>query len=936
MRGKCNQRSAAWRTGHTGVRSGGALLPTPNDAVRDPVSGLLQVPVADKATRPAQYEFDRWLNTLDGFPTSGSAQVIFTGQLDATSQEAATLAEQIIVLTVDKQAGGAVARVPATELTFSHAVKTLTRAGTSVEYSVVNISRQGGWQRGKTHAVYVLDGLKDSAGKALLRSPYFELVAGSEPICEMKDGACVFNYSSFLVSAVAGRMRAANTAACAQGSEACLEEQALELKIHDEVLVAATGFEKLRQGTASLFALGELLPAVKDQLAKAVVAWGFTTLGLTEVEFDPTTGKLPGPGNDIIIARSDSADCKTGLVCIPAPAGESDADKALRLGLNTLDGFSTTAPYWATVAGSVDAKTLQAEGSFVVINISSPLDPPDVTFSYSAENNAIVMTPNKPLREKSQYAVVLVSASDGEVAKTVTSAGGLADKQGRRLVPSSIFALARLSVPLVDKLDNEGRPTADSKSRVSVLDDATASALEGLRSSYAELFNTLETNPLFKIPRRNIVGAWTFTTQSIGKPLSQLRALPWQVFGDAASPLKDGDSPALIGAQKETSAPSWWTAGAFASSNIGTWVSGAFRSYNALDPATGALFPATTIGSAGVATEIPFIATVPKGTPKDPAGWPLVIYQHGLFGAKRHMASLADALAAAGFATIAFDAIYHGQRSLCDLDAHCADSGATCDVKTGKCSAGALKDTNGDGVPDASGGARFMNTAYPFAVRDNLRQHVVDAAALLRAIEKGAFTRFDANLKISPTDFHYVGQSLGSILGTLVMAVEELPRRAVLNVPGAPIVSIFAESPGLGSTLDDVRKARGITAGSLADMQLLHTFQWILDAADPANFANYVQNEQLDNLIKQNKVPKKEAMVQIAAKDTVIPANLGLQFAEWLGAPTANTTYANQDHNFLRGASPDANATLAAQEQMITFLTTGQVCKPDLAAGTCN
>ncbi len=190
---------------------------------------------------------------------------------------------------------------------------------------------------------------------------------------------------------------------------------------------------------------------------------------------------------------------------------------------------------------------------------------------------------------------------------------------------------------------------------------------------------------------------------------------------------------------------------------------------------------------------------------------------------------------------------------------------------------------------------------------------------------------------VDATKVYYLGQSLGAILGTLVMATDPLPVRANLNVPGAPIVDIILTAPAFKDTKAEILAAQKVTEGSLGYLQLGTTFQWILDPADPGNFAPFVLSKQLPDLVTTQPLDNKnrKVMMQLATKDEVIPIGLGQYLASVLGIDVAKTTYQDQGHGLLLKPDPDPKATKVVREQTIKFLTTGNICTPNITAETC-
>ena len=747
----------------------------------------------------------------------------------------------------------------------------------------LTLSRKGGFPRGGKVVLVALGGAKGLKNKeskdatAPKRSALMHLALSPHPLCTFdaaKKECTDTKVSSFI-----------DDPASKPGAMTGLQK--------------ATRFELIRQAyDAILKGLDGAGVLKREEVASL---WAFSVTSQTEVVYDPTAGVIPFPNNLLI-------DQGTGKVNIPARPGESAAQAALRQGLNTLDGFSTQGGSFAVVTGKIDPPSLEYGVGGLALDLDAKATIA-MNFTFEERAPAIVATPASPLGEKTQHAVVLLSRyKAGDLKPT----SGLKDDKGRRLIPSVFTVLIRNRHSLL---------AAGGKSAVSVLDDATALQAEMARMAHKPLFDSLEAQG-FK--REDVVAAWTFKTQTIAEPMTKLRAMPWQILAAA-----DFNTPKLGGTIDATLAG--WPAAAPKDALGGFVPDGTFVSWNALDAKTGAFLPDPTKGKAEL---IPFLLALPKGT-MPAGGWPVALFQHGLNGQKTAMFELANSLAKVGYATLAFDAGFHGSRSLCTKNEHCT-AGGTCDLAAGKCST-ALLDTDGDGTPDASG-ARFLVLANPFAVRDNLRQHVVDAAVLLRAIALNGASGI-AGLKFDPTKVQVIGQSLGGILSTLVAAVDPLPQRAVLNVPGAPLPIAYANSPAFKKEVTEFMTAQGAAEGSVAYLQLINTFCWIVDPGDPGNFARYLQKAQLPDLVKAGtNVPKKSVIVQLAGKDQTLPTIYGKYLAEAAGIDISKTVFADQGHGFLRNADPAGSeaATAAAQLQAATFLSTGTVCTPNVTAGTCN
>jgi pimeloyl-ACP methyl ester carboxylesterase len=225
-----------------------------------------------------------------------------------------------------------------------------------------------------------------------------------------------------------------------------------------------------------------------------------------------------------------------------------------------------------------------------------------------------------------------------------------------------------------------------------------------------------------------------------------------------------------------------------------------------------------------------------------------------------------------------------------------------------------------------------MDPSNPFAVRDGMRQHVIDSAALFRGIKLSGKSSGIAGLKLDAGEVHFVGHSLGAILGTLALAVDPLPKRAVLTAGGAPFPEIFLGSPAFKTLRDAMLAAKGITAGSLAYLRLETIFNWILDPADPGNLAPFVQDKKLSGISE-----KKSVLIQLAGNDQVVPKSYGEYLARAMGV-SSPTIAAGQGHSFLLKADPSLAATAATQTQIVQFLLhpEAKICTPNFTDGTCS
>ena len=250
------------------------------------------------------------------------------------------------------------------------------------------------------------------------------------------------------------------------------------------------------------------------------------------------------------------------------------------------------------------------------------------------------------------------------------------------------------------------------------------------------------------------------------------------------------------------------------------------------------------------------------------AGWPVMIYSHGITSYKETVLAISGALASAGIATISIDHPYHGARST---------------------------DFNGDGVYEISAtindsdpafaqanASSYINLQSLLTARDNVRQSEVDLLALRASLNGDSLVGVLDASKVS-----FFGLSWGAITGTPFIALANsgvvnpatgdlLPvnpyavNSASLASGGGGLAGILLESPEFGPsamaglTASDafktlVEKESGTKVEDMTEEQygeavalyypgFAQTFniaaQWVLDSSDPINYADTVQQTQ--------------------------------------------------------------------------------------------
>jgi hypothetical protein len=246
--------------------------------------------------------------------------------------------------------------------------------------------------------------------------------------------------------------------------------------------------------------------------------------------------------------------------------------------------------------------------------------------------------------------------------------------------------------------------------------------------------------------------------------------------------------------------------------------------------------------------QIPLLVITANGvagapTTKPANGWPVVIFEHGITRDRTDAMALAQAFVSRGWVIVSVDLPLHGvtaannpfrqpeNEQTFNLDLIVNASGAS----------------GPDGVIDPTG-THFINLTYPLASRDNLRQGVVNLLALTRALPDLDLDG-DSVGDIDPSRIAFVGQSLGSIVGLSFGAVlptpAEIPAPSasplriptmVLSVPGGGVAQLLRDSPTFGPRINAGLGAQGLLPGTSLYEQYFRDVQNIVDAGDPLNF----------------------------------------------------------------------------------------------------
>jgi hypothetical protein len=270
---------------------------------------------------------------------------------------------------------------------------------------------------------------------------------------------------------------------------------------------------------------------------------------------------------------------------------------------------------------------------------------------------------------------------------------------------------------------------------------------------------------------------------------------------------------------------------------------------------------------------IPVTFVIPAAPPP-PAGYPVAIVGHGLGGSRDHLYAFIEPLTERGYALVAIDMAGHGSRL--DPDDVRNNLAGRIDDFTGD---PALRDGFGDFTGIATQFDFFEGFVNPAAVRDSIRQSALDLSrlvALLRDpdLDLSALDGPGGVPRLDTTKLAYLGESFGTVVGTLFAAIEPDVDLFVLDVPGGGILDlILPSSAAIGSLAQPILE--GIYA-SEGELDRFHPFialsQAVLDGADPLTYAPHVLADRF--AIGAREVGPRHVVCIEVVGDEVLP-NIG-------------------------------------------------------------
>lgn len=211
------------------------------------------------------------------------------------------------------------------------------------------------------------------------------------------------------------------------------------------------------------------------------------------------------------------------------------------------------------------------------------------------------------------------------------------------------------------------------------------------------------------------------------------------------------------------------------------------------------------------------------------AGWPVVIYQHGITRSRTDLTVYGETLASKCYAGIAIDLPLHGVTDP-DNPFYMGPIERTFNVDlVTEEPYGTVTAFAPDGVIDSTG-INFMNLAHVITTRDNLQQTTSDLTVLANSIANAVGAKLDGS-RVA-----FVSHSLGNIAAAGFLNHTGALESAVLMMPGQQLIPFLGASAVFGPIINGGLAAFGIMPGTPEYAAFMLSAQTLIDDADPANY----------------------------------------------------------------------------------------------------
>ena len=535
--------------------------------------------------------------------------------------------------------------------------------------------------------------------------------------------------------------------------------------------------------------------------------------------------------------------------------------------INTLDGFNLQPRLSIPFTGPIDANTVTSKTVFLV-RLGSLTKKKVIGINqvvWDPATNTLHVESDELLEQHTRYALIVTRK--------------VRDTTGKPVIASPTFVRFLAGLPV-----GQAQNPALKKYRHVLLGALAATVV------------------ITKIPPLDIVAASVFITQSATAILEKIRN---QIKAETPAPADFLLGPegtrtvfslsnisSLLFNRQTGTAPTFAPTplagqllalhsipGAIGQLAFGKYLSPDYETADKIIPPVGT---ASGIPAVQDENEIYFNLFLPSSTPP-PDGWPVAIFGHGNTASKQTgVFFVAADLAARGIATIAINAVGHGNGPLGTLMVT-QMVGDSVTLPAG----GRGVDLNGNGTIDLNEG---VVAAPPIGFRDGLRQTAVDLMQLVRELEVGMDVDGDAVPDLDPSRIYYFGQSLGGMYGALFLAVELSVHAGVPNVAGGSFIEVGRLSPVsrplVGATLaaraPSLINIGGIqfnenmplrdqppvindVPGALAIQEVFEWFEWVQQSGNPIAYSPHLRKQPLEG------VSAKSVILQFAKGDQQVP-----------------------------------------------------------------
>ena len=637
----------------------------------------------------------------------------------------------------------------------------------------------------------------------------------------------------------------------------------------------------------------------------------------------PCRSAVPLPNNLLLSGTTD-------LTLNPPVANPANFADPL-VAISSLDGWSTVSPGNFVFNAPPAANSVVAGQSIRIFEVTLN-QPGGVVTSVVRElggNTEFVALPQPSDTSGRTVAIVPTSPLKQLTSYLVVVTDGVRDSRGNDATPDQTYFLTKRTSPLC----------VSGASTDPLIPNANACALEPLRILHNSQLAAANSRG---IARDDVVVSWVFTTQGITPVLQAVRS---RVQPGNSVLARTGLTTAIVGTapvgelyigtlelpyylQPPTAQNPTGPLTGFWRAAPGAYV----PPFNALglNPTSTNITFANPFPLANAQVNVPVLAIVPNresGRTKPAAGWPVVIYNHGITRNRTDALAVGATLASQGFVVVAIDQPLHGVNAQSPFHIESTPfapvaSERTFDVDYVNNQSGA---PGPDGVADTSG-AHTINLSSLLTSRDNLRQAIADLFVLTATIPTMDLDH-DGAPDLDGSKIHFVGQSLGSIVGIPFLALEPNVNVGLTSVPGGGIARMLEGSPTFGPRIRaGLQAAAGLQPNTPDYDRFFGAAQQVIDPADPINygFASLQNAILLHEVIGDQVVPNTVTGAPLSGTEPLIRV-LGLQ-ALTETAQDANglhraARFIAGDHGSLLSPSASQAATLEMQRQMASFIS---------------